>query len=140
MSAVAAYQMRTADLGAGQLHVPLPARTNVILEFYFSTPHLIDVQKTGERDRAPWAVAVGPQTFRRVDLIMSGAVEVFTVQFLPTGLSRIFGIPMSTLTNEAITADHLFRPRGANELHCRLQACVTLADRPRSWTRRFSPG
>jgi AraC-like DNA-binding protein len=128
-SAVTAYQMRTADLTAGRLEVPLPARTNVIMEFYFSRPHLVHIWSTGERERAPWAVAVGPQTFRRVDLIMSDTVEVFTVQFQPTGLSQVFGISMSALTNEAVTADNLLGASGADALHGRLQAASTLAGR-----------
>jgi len=125
---VSVYQARTAEI-AREVRVPLPARTEAILEFYFTKPHLIEIQKTGARERAPWSVVVGPQTWRRVDLLLSGRLDVFTVRFRPTGLYRLFGLPMSALTNLAVEAEHLFGPRGAKELHERLEAASTLAAR-----------
>jgi AraC-like DNA-binding protein len=127
--AVAGYQTRTADLTGREVKVPLPARTEVILEFYFTAPHLVEFQKTGERDRAPWTVAVGMQTFRRVDLVLSGRLDVFTVRLRPTGLHQLFGMPMTHFTDAAVEAEHLFGPGEADRLHMRLEAAGSLAAR-----------
>ncbi len=127
--ALVCYQTRTADLVGQEVRIPLPARTDVILEFYFTTPHLVELQKTGERDRAPWAVAVGMQTFRRVDLVLSGHLDVFTVRLRPTGLNQIFGMPMTDFTDAAVEAEHLFGQRQSAELHDRLYAASTLTAR-----------
>jgi AraC-like DNA-binding protein len=123
------YQTRTVDLTAGSLRVALPARPQVILDFYLTTPHVIEIQKSGEREQAPWAVVVGPQTFRRVDLLLSGRVEVFTVHFRPTGLHRLFRTPMDALTNVAVEAEHFFEPREVDELHQRLRTAPSLLHR-----------
>ena len=125
------YQSRIAELKGRQLAVPLPARTDVILEFYFTVPHLVEIQTSGERERAPWAVAVGMQTFRRVDLVLSGRIDVFTVRLRPTGLRQLFRIPMTEFTNAAVEADHLFGPCEAARLHARLEAAQSLSARAR---------
>ena len=109
----------------------MPARSTVILEFYFATPHLIEVRASGERDHAAWAVAVGPQTFARVNLILSGVTDVFTVTFEQTGLYALFGIPMPEFTNSGISAEYLFGSRAASELHERLAGAKDFSDRAR---------
>jgi AraC-like DNA-binding protein len=111
------------------MKVPLPARTDVILEFYFTAPHLVELHKTGERERAPWTVAVGMQTFRRVDLVLSGRLDVFTVHLRPTGLHQLFGMPMTHFTNAAVEVEHLLGAGEAERLHTRLEAAGTLAAR-----------
>jgi AraC-like DNA-binding protein len=123
------YQTRTVDLTARSLRVPLPARPQVILDFYLTTPHVVEIKNSGEREQAPWAVVVGPQTFRRVDLLLSGRVEVFTVHFRPTGLHQLFRAPMDSLTNLAVEAEHLFERRDVDELHQRLWAAPSLVER-----------
>lgn len=127
--AVAGYQSRTADLTGRDVKIPLPARTDVILEFYFTAPHVVELQKTGERDRAPWTVAVGMQTFRRVDLVLSGQLDVFTVRLRPTGLYQLFGMPMTHFTDAAVEAEHLFGRGDADRLHGRLGEAGSLAAR-----------
>jgi AraC-like DNA-binding protein len=126
---VRCYRARLADLGPRTVRRPLPARADVILEFYFATPHLVEVQRTGERERAPLAVVVGPQTHRRVDLILSGRMDVFTVAFEPTGLHALFRLPMSQLTDVALEADHLFSPLEAQSLYQQLAEAPDLAAR-----------
>jgi hypothetical protein len=85
------YNARVGRPGLEQIKIALPARSTVILEFYFATPHLIEIRASGERDHAAWAVAVGPQTFARVNLILSGVTDVFTVTFEQTGLYAVKG-------------------------------------------------
>ena len=116
------YVTRRARLDGAVVRVALPARTQVILEFYFAAPHLVEIVSTGIRERAPTAVVVGPQTFRRVDLLLSGIVEVFTVQFTPTGLHALFGIPMHHAIDTAVPAGDLIGSDLVDRLHDRLAA------------------
>ena len=126
---VRAYTSRDADLRGQALRIALPARPEVLLEFYFRTPHLVEVRATGERAHAPLSVAVGPQSFRRVDLILSGGIEVFTVRLAPTGLHALFGVSMPEFADAAVEADHLFGPAAARALHGRLAREASLEAR-----------
>lgn len=116
------YALRTAELGGDAVRIALPARTQAILEFYFATPHLVELQRTTLRERAPWNVAVGPQTYRRVDLILSGRIDVFTIAFTATGMHALFGVPMTELTDAAIEAADLLGCAAARDLHDALAA------------------
>lgn len=79
---------------------PLPARPVQILEIYLAECYL--VRKSGaEFGLSPSAVIVGPMTQPGVELGFIGEIETFTVHFQPTGLSRLFDVPMETLADEA---------------------------------------
>lgn len=127
---VSDYRSRVGDVGPS-LRIALQARAYVFLEFYFTTPHMLEIQQTGEREAAPWSVAVGVSTFRRVDLLLSGRIEVFTIAFTPTGLHALFGMPMHLLTDVGIEADQLLGAQTARDLHDALAAASTLAERAR---------
>lgn len=127
---VSDYRSRIGDVGPS-FRIALPARAYVFLEFYFTTPHLLEMQRTGMREPAPWSVAVGVSTFRRVDLLLSGRIEVFTIAFTPTGLHALFGVPMPLLTDVGIEADQLLGAQTARDLHDALAAASTLAERAR---------
>ena len=45
-------------------------------------------------------VVVGPQTYRRAHIHLSGRVHVFNILFRPTGLNRLVGINMVSLVNQ----------------------------------------
>ena len=123
------YVSRRARLNGDPVRIALPARTQVILEFYFAAPHLVEIVSTRTRERAPTAVVVGPQTFRRVDLLLSGIVEVFTVQFTPTGLHGLFGIAMHHAIDTAVPAEDLIGTGMIRCLHDRLAAAPNHATR-----------
>ncbi len=125
------YQSREAHLGAATRRIPLPARTDVLLEFYFTTPHRLELQPTAAPDRAPWVAAVGPQTFRRVDLLLTGRVDSFTIHFAPTGLYTLLGVPMDGLTDAGIDASRLFGAQATADLHDELADAAGLATRAR---------
>ena len=127
---VSDYRSRIGDAGPSY-RIALPARAYVFLEFYFTTPHLLEIQRTGGHEPAPWSVAVGVGTFRRVDLILSGRIEVFTIAFTPTGLHAVFGMPMHLLTDVGIEAEELLGAQTARDLHDALAAASTLAERAR---------
>ena len=114
------YHARTATLGSERALIPLPARTDVLIEFYFTLPHLVEHRATGRRDRAPRSVGVGPQSFQAATLILTGDIDVFTVRLRPTALYELFGVPMPHLTNGAVDLADLLGPQPARELHERL--------------------
>ncbi|WP_375383285.1 helix-turn-helix domain-containing protein [uncultured Sphingomonas sp.] len=125
------YQSREAELGAVTRRIPLPARTDVLLEFYFTTPHRLEMPLTASLDRAPWVAAVGPQTFRRVDLLLTGRLDSFTVHFAPTGLHALLGVPMDGLTDAGIDASALFCTQAIADLHDELAGASGLEARAR---------
>jgi AraC-like DNA-binding protein len=43
---------------------------------------------------------VGPQSYRRAHVCLTGSVHVFTVLFQPTGLNRLIGIDMASLLDQ----------------------------------------
>ena len=43
---------------------------------------------------------VGPQTYRRAHVCLSGSIHVFNIVFQPTGLDRLTGINMTSLVNQ----------------------------------------
>jgi AraC-like DNA-binding protein len=73
---------------------------------------------------------VGAQTFRRVNLLMHGKVDAFTVAFQPGGVSALFGVPAEILTNQHFDAQEVLG-KSITGLHCRLAEVSTLADRAR---------
>lgn len=125
------YQSRTAEPNEPMRRIALPARTDVLLEFYFTTPHLLELQASRMLERAPQVAAVGPQTFRRVDLILSGLMNIFTIHFAPTGLHVLLGVPMTELTDAGVDAAALFGRRTIEDLHDRLTEATDFADRAR---------
>lgn len=87
-------------------HVPafgLPARLDRFIEFYLGEP-----VRVGWSDEAPGAVPdvvlVAPHTRPGKRLQMVGDVDTFTIHFEPTGLHRLFGLPLRGLADEALPA------------------------------------
>lgn len=83
--------------------IPLAARPHQFLEIYVGDPYLASIDG-GVFEVAPTAVVVGPHTRRRADLLIQGRVEAFNIQFQPTGFHRLFGLSMTTLTDQAEAA------------------------------------
>jgi AraC-like DNA-binding protein len=79
---------------------PLPARPEQILEIYLAECYRVKRTDAGF-GLSPDAAVVGPMTEPRVELGFVGEIETFTIHFRPTGLSRLFGVPMDTLANDA---------------------------------------
>jgi hypothetical protein len=51
-----------------------------------------------------WAVLIGLQTHRRVEQVIRGRIESFSVFFQPVALSLLFGLPAMTITNADLDA------------------------------------
>jgi AraC-like DNA-binding protein len=49
--------------------------------------------------RSPWAVVVGPQTYRRLEMQLRGTLDTFAIALQPDALHRLFSVPMRELTD-----------------------------------------
>jgi len=107
---VRAYHLRRADFSGTGARIPLPARPDLTLDFYFTRSTVIEERLTGFRDVPPVAVVIGPQTHRRVDVLVSGRIDAFSVEFEPTGLHALFGMAMPEVVDVAFSAENLFGP------------------------------
>ncbi|MCF8207108.1 MAG: helix-turn-helix domain-containing protein [Methylotenera sp.] len=89
-----------------QRHVPtfgLPARLDRFIEFYLGEP--VRVSLGAETPRTvPEVVLVAPHTRPGKRLQMVGEVDTFTIHFEPTGLHRLFGLPLQGLADQALAA------------------------------------
>ena len=89
---------RRLDLGSTVLRWPVPARPQQILDIHLGEPFQVRVGG-GPAKSVPEMVVVGPQTFPRAQLALSGQVHVFNILFQPAGLNRLTGINMISLVD-----------------------------------------
>ncbi|WP_457313194.1 helix-turn-helix domain-containing protein [Sphingomonas sp. UYAg733] len=112
---------------------PLPARPDQFIEIYVAEPYGVSHDE-GLRHASPEMVVVGPQSYRRTQLFMSGEIDVFTVRFQPAGFHALFGIDMSELVDEGVGASDIVgaaseRLRGAVQGAIDFDARVAIAER-----------
>jgi AraC-like DNA-binding protein len=107
---------------------PVAARTGPIIEFTFGDPYHIALNGRSDCERAHPIAVIGSQTFRRVELAMRGHVETLVVIFEPSGLSRLFSLPLQALTNRHFDGVAMFG-RTIDELADRLSGCSSFAER-----------
>lgn len=95
---VKCFGQHTAHID-GSLVIPLPARTEQFLMFFFRDLYLVGRQ--GLYVPVPRATIVGPQT-RQSDLRIDGHIEAFAIHFQPTGFHCLFHLHMRELTNRTL--------------------------------------
>lgn len=124
------YVQREAQIrGAAVVH-PVPARAAPLIEFDFGDPvNVVDHRQRVQR-KSPAVVVVGPQTYRRVEMQLRGALESFVIMFQPDGLHRLFSIPAYKLTNQDHEG-HSVLGAFVSRLHTCLGGCKTLEERAR---------
>ena len=105
-----AYGMTTGLVGSIPLAIPRTARPKQLLTFFFADPYCIDRPGSGHSDASPRVTVVGPQTHARAGLSVCGHVDNFTIHFQPSGFNRLFGIPMTELTDSAYDAYAVIGP------------------------------
>jgi AraC-like DNA-binding protein len=98
-SVVRSFEERRADLGSAVLSWPVAARPHQILNIHLAEPYRVRLDG-GALNTSPEIGVVGPQTYRRAHVHLSGRVHVFNILFQPTGLNRLIGIDMTALVNE----------------------------------------
>ena len=77
----------------------VPARATPLIEFQFGNPNEVHWCDRPLVETSQRVQVVGLQTHRRVRLEFTGKVETFMIFFQPTGLHRLFSVPMHELTN-----------------------------------------
>jgi hypothetical protein len=85
-------------LGATVIH-PVPARPAPMIVFDFNDPKDVLYYAKRSVSRSPSAVVVGPQTYRRLEMQLRGALDTFVIGFQPSGIFSLFAVPTSELTN-----------------------------------------
>jgi hypothetical protein len=112
-----AYGMTTGQVGSVPLVIPLPARPKQLLTFFFEETYRIRRPDSGHSDASPRVTVVGPQTHAGAGLSVCGRINNFTIHFQPSGFNRLFGIPMTELTDAAYDAYAVIGPCMPNLEH-----------------------
>jgi len=125
---VRCFQQREAYVGESTIIFPIAARPEQFLEFYLKQRYLVHSCETSMRDLAPAAVVVGPCTYRRVELVLHGRFDVFTIHFQPAGFHQLFRVPMPKLTDRAYEARSVVGP-AISEIEERLAEATNFDER-----------
>jgi AraC-like DNA-binding protein len=123
------YQVETACAGGITLQ-PVPARSPQAIEFTFGTPYKVHRLDLGGTRKAYPIAVIGAQTFKRVELVMQGRVDAFTIVFQPGGVFRLFSVPAQELTNDDFEGEAVLG-RQFGELERRLGDVSAFVDRVR---------
>ena len=116
-----AYGTIVGTLRSEPLRIPLPARPKQLLTFSFADPYRILCPESHEAHPSPRVTVAGPQTYARAGLSAFGTIDNFTIHFQPAGFHRLFGIPMTELTDALYDAYGVIGaplPRIEDELAC----------------------
>ena len=123
------YQVETDLVGATTMQ-PVPARSPQAIEFTFGTPYKVRRLDTGCTRSAYSVAVIGAQTFRRVELVMQGRIDAFTIVFQPGGVFQLFSVPAHELTNDDFEGEAVLGRR-FGELERRLGEVSSFTDRVR---------
>lgn len=93
------YQYSEMRLQGESFRKPGSPRPEQCLQFSFQDPYTVIDRNSGISCKAPSIVIAGRQTKRNIDLLASGNIITFTIQFKPDGFYRLFRIPLLRLTN-----------------------------------------
>jgi AraC-like DNA-binding protein len=127
---VRSYAHLQGRMGRESLVYPVPARATALLEFQFGDKNEVHWCERPLIEQSQRVQVIGLQTHRRVRLRFSGAVETFMIFFQPTGLHRLFSVPMNELTSTSQEARAVLGA-GVDELAESLSGAVSFEDRVR---------
>lgn len=96
---VRSFVQKNADLGIAVVVEPVVARVGVTIEFKLASQY--EICRYGSELRIPSnpISIVGPQTWRRVSLALTGRIDSITILFEPLGFHALFRMETSQLTN-----------------------------------------
>ena len=106
-----AYGMTTGRVASVPVVIPLPARPKQLLTFSFADSFRIRRPGSDHTDASPRVTVMGPQTYARPGLSVCGRIDNFTIHFQPSGFNRLFGVPMTELTDAAYDAYAVIGPK-----------------------------
>jgi AraC-like DNA-binding protein len=124
------YAQRQVRLGSGLFTHPVAARAAPLITFDFGDPVRVHYENKANPEVTFRTGVVGTQTHRRALLLLEGVIDAFVILFHPTGLHRLFSIPMNELTDADYEA-HSVLGRAVSSLEQHLCNCSTFAERVR---------
>ena len=124
------YAHRESNLGCSVLIHPVPARSETVLDFQFADEIQIHDLGDGIVRGAESAALIGLQTHRRVEQVIRGRIESFSVIFQPAALSLLFDLRAITITNADLDAYGVLG-RFVGGLRERLGNCGSFLERVR---------
>jgi len=95
---VRSFEERRLNLGSASMIWPVTPRPDQIIDIYLRDPFRVRFDGGSFRP-TPEIIVVGPQTYRRAELCLSGEIHVFNILFQPAGFNRLVGIEMNSLVN-----------------------------------------
>ena len=110
------------------LTLPIPARASPMIEFVFGDRFKFRHWGSPDEETVPAASLVGMLTRPHVTLLHQGAFQSFIIMFQAHGLTDLFGIPSSEVTNHTYDADAVLG-KPVRELEQRLGNCETFQQR-----------
>ena len=110
---------------------PVPARPAPMIVFDFNDPTNVLHYARNTVMKSPLAVVVGPQTYRRLEMRLQGALDTFVIGFQPDGIYRLFSVPTHELTDHDYEAQSVFG-NAIHRLGQRLGNATSFAERVRN--------
>jgi AraC-like DNA-binding protein len=124
---VRAFAQREISSSAPDIVRPVPANLDSTLQLDFGNSTIVEYVN-GLSEVASSIAIIGPHTYRRCQIRLSGPIQSFGVFFQPLGLWRLFRIPMGLLVNQAYRAEFLLG-NGVWSLWQRMAESVTFEER-----------
>jgi len=125
---IRSFVQRDAALGSLEVIEPVIARLGVTIEFKFAGLYEIRTYHGNSLVRPNQVSVVGPQTFRRVRLTLSGAIDSIAVIFHPCGFHALFGTPTYLVADTSVEGQAVLG-RIVSHLHERLGELRTFSER-----------
>jgi AraC-like DNA-binding protein len=123
------YTQREIRISGPAVIHPVTARAVPMIEFEFGDSFdVLYRSKQHAPKKSLTVTVVGPQTHRRVDLQLRGALEHFAIMFQPDGLQRLFSVPMHELIDEDYEG-HAVLGAIIPRVHQRLGECKSFEER-----------
>jgi AraC-like DNA-binding protein len=108
--------------------LPIPARTSPMIEFVFGDRFKVRYPESRDEVATPATALVGMLTRPHATLLHQGTFQSFVIMFQVNGLTDLFRIPSSEVTNHTYDAD-AFVGKPIRELEQRLGDCETFQQR-----------
>jgi AraC-like DNA-binding protein len=98
------YVQRDVRILGGTVVHPVPARPAPMIVFDFNDRTNVLHYARNAVEKSALAVVVGPQTYRRLEMQLQGALDTFVIAFQPDGIYRLFSVPTQELTDRDFEA------------------------------------
>lgn len=108
--------------------LPIPARTSPMIEFVFGDRFKVRYRDSRDEVATPATALVGMLTRPHATLLHQGTFQSFIIMFQAHGLTDLFGVPLSEVTNHTYDADAVLG-KPIRELEQRLGNCETFQQR-----------